>query len=671
MSTNGVPQEDEREPRFGENFNPDDRNRLDVLHKGEPLPQAVNTAREVRGQLKSTVDRTNVETQGWPKCPSDVHSVEDLFTRAKDTVAGRWNSSAKAVIDLKAAQWLKEIPKTRKNAELRKTLADSDLLEKCLGMQDLSAFENIREINPEAWRTLVLASSERQLASVELSRRWVKELPEESLARLGVARDELQLFLDSASLTGKFLDQAYTKQIELADAPGGSVETELGAEPGAKYIYDIQPNPESDKREDKPFKDVFKFEFSKLVHNFEELAKRSEKLLAEGKIPETYRNFPAYLRQMAQVYGSENVNPAELDTMWQDLQASAVKLAKEGCPIMLIPQSCPMASGDAGKVDVEIRLGFQTPETAELSKIIDKSKPIGQGILDEHKDALAKPYEFPPVIVNIQPFAFGPNLHFYTEGQSEREVIMLHANVSAESAAKTRIPLLGKLSNQAGEIDDETFKKSSAVDTAFHEMGHAIFAVEDADVKERLGQGAVDSAVLDELKAETAGIELLLRGLSKDNSEANKKFLKKQLLVKLATVAEYVEQNSNKRGSEGERYYFAGVGVLKALFDAGVLVDRDGKYDITDAEAGFRAIADVGMDIVNKFYLDATEQQFVNTAGPSRLASTWTDASGELHVVVAEPTPVYVNKSVKAFVADLRKQENDPRVAEFIERAKV
>ncbi len=637
--TDVVLQEDERVPRFGENFKPDNKNRLDVLHGDENLPDAVNVSRDVRGKLKATVDAKSPENQGWPKCPSDVHSVEDFFTRAKDAVATRWSSSVKSVVHQKAAEWLKEIPDIEENAELREALSDPELLEKTLGMQDMSAFENIRTINPMAWRTLVLASSERQLAAVELSRRWVKELPEESLSRLGVARAELQLFLDTASLTGKFLDQAYVKQIELADAPGGSTKSKLGLRAGAKYIYDVQKDPESGVVEKKPFKDVFEFEFSKLVHHFEELAKRSEALLAQGKIPETYRNFPAYLRQMADVYGSQSVSPKQLDKMWQDLQASYVKLAKEGCPIMLIPQSCPMASGDAEKVDIEMRLGFQTPETQRLSGIVDKSIPVAQGILDEHMDALSEPSKFPPVIVNVQPFAFGPNLHFYTEGQSERDVIMVHANVSAESAAKTRIPLMRKLFNQADTLDDSTFKEGAAGDTVFHEMGHAVFSIEDSDVKNRVGSGN-DAFVLDETKAETAGIELLLRSLEQDKSVDKKTFLDKQILVKLSTLAEYVSQNSNQKGSGGERYYFAAVVSLKSLFDAGLLVDNGGKYDVTDSEAAFKKIAEIGTGILENFFTNMEDE------------------------------PATVRTSVKTFVANLRKQERDPNVAEFVRRAK-
>lgn len=643
MSTiNDVPgKEDEREPRFGENFAPDDTNRLDVLHQGEPLPEPINVAREVRSQLKATVDEKSPKNQGWPECPSDVHSVDDLFTRARDTVTARWSSSAKNTIDQKAAQWLAEIPDNEKNAEIRKKLSPEGKLEERLGMQDISDFEEIRPINPEAWRTLVLASSERQLAAIELSRRWVKELPEGTLDRIGASRTELQLFLDIASLTGKFFDQAYVKQIELADAPGGSTKSKLGLRAGAEYIYDIQPDPASNKFEKKPFKDVFKFEFSKLVRHFEELAKRAEALLADGKLPETYRNFPAYLRQMAQVYGSSSVSPKQLDVMWRNLLASVVRLAKEGCPIMLVPQSCPMVAGDAEKVDIEMRLGFQTPGEDELRGIIDKYTPIGQEMLDEHRAALSEPYQFPPVIVNIQPFAFGSNLQFYTEGQSEKESVMLHVNVSADAAAKTRLPLLRKLSNNADDIDEETFKKFAAIDTAFHEMGHAVLPVGDVNITNRVGPGN-DSSILEELKAETAGIGLLLRGFSQDDMRdaKTKKYLKNQFLVKLATVAQYVSVNSSEKGSMGERYYFASVGVIKALFDAGVLIYRGGKYDITDVESGFRAISDAGADIVNRFYTNTTDE------------------------------PSKVRGSVKTFITDLKRQEKDPNVAEFIKRAR-
>ncbi|MFA5075927.1 MAG: hypothetical protein WC480_00725 [Patescibacteria group bacterium] len=650
-------------PRFGEDFNPDMTNRLDVknIRKGriddlsegdipdigleqkyvdradvvrlQDLPEYIDLSWQIRDQLKSTV-----ETQGWPECPKDVLKVEDLFEAARAEVAQRWLSTAAEVLGQQAAKWLAGIPDNEENKELRKALASPGLLEENLRVQDLSNFENLREAIPEAWRSLVLASSERQLAAVVLMRRWIKELPEASLEKMGVGRAEIQLMLDTAGMVGKFIDQAYIKQIELADAPGGSEETTLGLRAGAKYMYDLQSNPASDAVNKKTYKDVFATEWPRLVKRLEVLADRTDELLTDGKVPETYAGLPAYLRQMTQVYNSDSVSPKQLEKMWSELEAGYIKLAETGCPIIIIPQGCAMVAGEADKVDVEMRLGFQTPETKELGQVLNELRPLAQEIVDANKAALKEPYQVPPIVLTNQPFAFGPDAHFMTEGESGTEAIVSHLNVTRETVIGRKLPLIKKTIAGA-ELDQNSFVNSSSKDTVLHELGHTVMAEEDSHVKRRRGVSD-EAAVVEELKAETVGVALLMRKLEQDKPADADKIIEQQLLAKIAALEEYLLTNSGEKGSEGERYYYSAVAIIKELLDRQVLVPAGDKYQVTDARAGMQAIAAMGMDVINRFYTNIKDD------------------------------PATVRKGVKEHIVGIRKQAQDEAVAKFIKLVK-
>ena len=251
---------------------------------------------------------------------------------------------------------------------MRKILADPSILEGNVQQQQLGMLESLRGVAPDAWRTLVLAASERQLAAVVLLRKWLPDLTDQQFGKMGISRDELGLFLDASGWLGKYFDQAHVKQIELADAPGGSVKSPLGDRTGAEYLYDVKPNPDSDQVALKSYGDVFAYEWPKIVKRLEALAAKTETMLADEKLPASYRALPGYVRQIAHVYDSESVSPKNLEQLWRDLYAQGNALAVEGCPLMFIPQGCSTVAGEANKVDIEMRLGFQTKETPALSK---------------------------------------------------------------------------------------------------------------------------------------------------------------------------------------------------------------------------------------------------------------------------------------------------------------
>ncbi len=571
-------------PRFGENFNPDQTNRMNVLKKGEKLPEYIDFSREIRGLLK-----TSIEQEGWPGCPEKIESVEEIFEKADEVVAEKWDKYAGDFFEGKCREWAGAAydPETK---ELRETLSDRGEMETNLRLQYLGGIEKLRDVNLSAWRSMILASSERQLAQAVLLKRWVGEIPEETFKKIGITREELELFLDAAALLGKYIDQAYVKQIELADAPGGSAETELAGERGAEYVYDLH-TADGETPDVKTYGEVFQFEWSRLVGRIETLAQRVEKLIQEEKIPPSYEGLPGFLREVAQAYGSKEIDPEKLDEMWDNLNAKTQELALAGCPLMIIPQGSTEVAREAEKVDIELRLAFRSGYTKELEKLADEYRPIAQNIVDLNKDVLGEPYEVPRQVFNTQYFSFGPNLASITQAETGEGFIASHVNTIAELAKTKQIPLLGK-AFPGEKVNSEGYKEAAIIETSLHEFGHSILSTDDEKIYKKIGSDKV-ADVIEELKAETLAAKLLWERHSQDDE-----ILRKQFQAKMGTICDYLKNKTEK-----EEYYYPAIIMIHELISQGVIVEKDGEYEIADHQKGVQALANIGAEILENFYL--------------------------------------------------------------------
>lgn len=622
-----------REARFGEHFEIDPANRMDVLREQE-LPEYVAMGRELREKLKQTI-----ETKGWPEVPHDVESVEDFFTRARDTVAERWLESAASVLQHALQKSLPKIPEDKEYNQARAVINDPEQLEEGMRLQQVGVLETLRPVAPEVWRALTMASSERQLAAVVLARRWAKEISDDQLTKMGITRDELGLFLDTAGMLGKFVDHAFVKQIELADQPGGSSPSRFAEHEGSEFRYDLYQKG-SRKFDIKSYSEVFPNEWPRLVARFETLAGKTEQLLKEGKIPETYRELPNYLRHMAAAYGSSKLRPQELDALWSDMNERAVALAESGCPIMLIPQGAASVAGEAEKVDVEMRLGFRTEKTKELEKGFDAFRATAQGLNTHYQHALADTeYEVPRTVLNVQPFAFGPNLVGITRGESGAECILSHTDAVTENAVMREMPLLKKMFGI--ETVREGYNEAAVVATVLHELGHMVLPVEyDEAVHDRVGVGS-EADMLDELKAEVVGMKIFKETTEAQHGARNiKEIFTTHFIAELGTLCDYLVENSSEKGSSGEGYFGAGVEIIDRLFQEGIIIEEQGRYRVTDPERGVAVIAEIGGELLEKFYADTTSR------------------------------PKDVKARVKAYVGEIRKKKNNPEMKRFLERLK-
>jgi len=603
----------ERRENFGQEFErtqPErEINRMDVLHPQENLPESIKFARELREDLKGFI-----EAEGWPECPKDLTSVEDLFMVGQAVVTEYWKRSAGGKLAKRCAQWAEHMrTDDSEHRTARELLLDPGRLEDKLGINQLGVLETIREIQPEAWRTLATVASERQLAILALVRHWAKtEFTDEQIERMGFGRDELGLLLDAAGILGKYIDHAYVKQLEIADLPGGMERTPLDIrhqrktgeeeQSGAEYLYDYWLTPAGRRRATmivKTYSEVFPFEWPKIVDRLQVLAGRAQGLLSEGRLPESYEGLPGYLEHIAKMYGSEVMDPQELEDTWEELYRAGTKLAKKGCPLMLIAQGAT-GSGEADKVDVELRFGLQTPETKATQKSFRRFGDLVYQLNKQYADSLEEKWPRPSIVINVQTLAFGPNVYWMTAGEAEETQILSHTNVVIDGVLNKELPLLRRLRLiEEGELGQ--YKHAAVMETVLHELGHTVLPTEDDAIEKRVGE---NGDALDELKADAMTMWLLAKETERD--PLLRKIWERQLLAKIASIATYLTEKSSKVNSDGEPYYLAGAAELTALLDSGALTESEGRYVISDAAKGVRALAELGDSVLQRFYVDQT-----------------------------------------------------------------
>ncbi len=581
----------ERGGQFKE-YQADQANRLDVLHN-QNLPVFMQKGLEMRAGLRQSKER-----DGWPNISENTQTVEDLFNNSKVEINKRWSENVVPILSKFLEEWKGLLPSGREVKGLKKLMSDPEKFDELIKSRDFAGdLESLRQINPDVWKTILIAASERQLAGVELMRHWVKDSSPEDCKRMGMEKTELELAVYIAGLLGKYFDQAYIKQMELADQPGGSQASTLGEEIGAEYVYDVAARDAESKVELKTYNDVFAFEWGKMVGRFRWLATKTEKLLDQKQLPTTYEGLPNYLRKLADVYGSSETNPAQLKKIWSDLQDECVKLVDSGCPIMLIPQNTPGVAGEANKVDVEIRMGLRTPKEKENDSKINLLRSNVVEFLNKNKELVSGVKEPPEIITNFQSYAFGPNLHTATEGETGAGYIMIHANESKEVAME-QLPVLEKVFGLS-DLDGSRIANFTIDDTKFHELAHTMMSPEDKVVAKRLGHNPA-SAALDELKAESVG--MILAGDFMKTGEASPQEKNDRFVAKLGVLSSYF--------GAGGHYEFTATELFRVLMERNIIVPEGERYALKDASAGFDVIADYGKKLLDDYYLQPDIKPF-------------------------------------------------------------
>lgn len=597
----------EKEIPFGANFEVDESNRLDVLRGEEKMADYVEFARgDVRGALKLE------SGERWPEMPRGVPSVEALFGEVHQTVNARWRKKAIPVLMGQCKAWLEKIPNTEGFKEVRSLLSDPERLEDKMESRQIGALESLREALPEAWRSLILASSERQMAEVELSRHWANEISEKDEKEWGMSKSELELFAEIPGFLGKYIDQGYLKQLELADRPGGSSASPLAGKIGADRLYDIQRKG-SKKVEKLPYIAVFPFELGRFSKLLRHLKGKVESRLAQGGLPQSYAGLPGYLGKMAEVYSSREVSPKKIAKLNSELAEEANRLVQGGCPLVLIPQATAAVSGDAEKVDVELRMGLRPKQVKETERQYEGMRRVAQEMAAEFPEAVKEEALLPMVTLAFQPFAFGPNLHWLTRAENTKEKVLSHPNVVTDVAIRKEIPLLKKMFGLEG-MDPTAYGEAANLETVLHELAHGVLSREDESVRKRVGAGNLSTSV-EELKADTVSALILSRGMEGAGAKIE---LKTQFLAKVGTVLDYLHGSSEQ---VDDPYFFTGLKIIHALLQAKIIEKAEGgKYGLRNPEEGFRVIGAIGNEILGNYANLKTKPQSIKKYADQVLA---------------------------------------------------
>lgn len=590
--------------QFGSHTEISSENRLDVLNPEQKLSSSIKKSREVRKLLKQEARDTT-----WPQMPESLQSIEHFFDDAHRAVGEAWKRRVSAFLDQLLVDWHGQISESPENEPLIALLQQPEIIEEKLAIHQFGILEPLRKALPEAWQTLVLLASERQLAAVTLTKHWLKEIPadkREGWARqIGVESfDEVELMVDAAASLGKYIDHAYVKQIELADAPHGSDQSPLAKREasmstkdsshifdGLKYLYDLT-NQTDEGIETKTYGDMFPFEWPRVVAAMRRLADKVEGLLTQQKLNKTYRLLPNYLRLCADTYGSSSTDPYQVAAEWKNLFDSFRELMNDECPLMLIPQSTPTVTDKAGKVDVEIRLGLRTRESLETEAGLRPFYEAVKTISDKETASLEKPSVPLEMFSCHQPFAFGPNLYWMTRG--EEVMKLMHTNSTRDVALNTALPLYKKAFTNS--IDEPVFKKVAIDDCALHEWGHMVLPKEDTQVRVRIG-ATPETDVAEEIKADSGAIKIMQQA----NEQTPLPDLSTRLQAKLADICDYLANKSGELGTSGERYFHTGVAIISLLLEKKLIVEDGDTYKTLDDKAIVDAVSEFHHDFLELY----------------------------------------------------------------------
>lgn len=581
------------EARFGESFKSPDTSKRSAILEKQDLPEYIDLSREARQRLKDSIEK-----EGWPEVPGNMENVEDLFLAAKNEVNKRWQEYVTEFVTQNAAKWLKAVPETKENLESIRLLKNPQELEKMFQIGQLMTLEQLRPVAPEAWRSLLLLASERQLASVALIEHWSRNIKEEQLKKMGMNREELKLMINFGALFGKYIDHAYIKQIEFHDQPGGMEKTKLGSKKGAEFLYDLYRKDKGEEIDLVPYSKMFPQEFEKITKYLMVLKNKVEKLVAEKKVPASYEKLAPYLQSVAETYGSTETNPPKALDLWTGLNAQCSELAQEGCPVMLITQECQGVHEN--KTDIELRYGQRTERAMKMEKWFNKVRDYAQVYLNKKLGSQPK-YDIPKVLLNFQPFAFGPNLHFFTTAESGEKIILAHTNAVEDVANYIEMPLAEKILGKI-EVSEKKYRQGALISTAMHEIGHNIITSDSDEIRKRLGKDS-SAWILEELKAETVGLKLVYEAAKKGDIKVD---LKSLLISEIGIMSGYLVRNSSKPKSMGERYHYTGIAMIDALLSNGALKKTESGYEITDVDRAFKTFSKIAEKVLS-FYIDETK----------------------------------------------------------------
>ncbi len=517
---------------------------------------------------------------------------EDLFCLVKQSIHSYWQKNVEPEFEKEKKKWLKSMKKKKIKSTVIRLLKQYDCKDE---LNHLGLLESIRFDLPEVWHFLLLLSSWRQQMAIQLLDIWLPYVPEPIFKKWGIKRMEIVFLNEISNRLGSKIDLAYLKQIKLADQINGSLPANLPESLGLEYLYDIY-----DVKKKKvivlPYKSVFLQEWPDLIKEMRSLSLKAKRLINDKKLPQSYSLLSTYFTTMLEAYGCKSKKPIDVFKKYQSLNQKGVVL-NQRCPLMVMSQNNPSVASQAHKVDVELRIGYRFKNLIEKEKKLEVLRVIAQNISDTltHNSD----YKIPQIFVNYQPYAFGPNLHWPTPGESNADQIILHDNIIESWSNHEERPLLLKFFNK--KISSASYQNAALVETALHELGHMVIPSDgNLLIRKKIGLGSKDNLmgeILDELKAETVGMKILL------SANPHLFNLPYQFLAKIGTLLNYTFNESGKSARSWDQYYYVGAFLIRDLLKENIIVFKKGVWQIQNISKGFE-IFNIRAREVLDIYLD-------------------------------------------------------------------
>jgi hypothetical protein len=562
------------------------------------------------------------------------HSLEETFDAIDQLVKTRWREAVfdpenpNLPMNRALTDWQVQLEGAEGGKEqLAYDLSNLEMFDVQFSMRQFGYLGGLQEKLPDAWLSLLGASSERQLAKIAVAKEWFKFLSDEQVHEFGFqTKGELEYLLLLQALTGKYVDQAYIKQVLVTDTedpnPPNEVESDLH-----QFAYSYTA-PDSGNTKIISFGDVYRFDYQHVGHNFNQLSKKVDLWIQNGTLPPSYQMHVVYLNELAELYGDSLTENSTHDTVgnrWIDAFKIIESIIEDGqCPIVPIFQSTP-SLGD--KVDNEIRFGIATPKSKAINLLCvpyaQKAQEINEQ-LGEHTYKVTRPIALYTIST------FGANLFWEVRGEADPGIIFLHPNAIEAVAEKSELPLAKKILKST--TDDDSFLLASVKETARHEIAHQILSPEDNLEIRSAFSSSPDSSILDEIKAETVGAQLISQNELNDDG-----ILEATVSEKLGTLLDYLAHKDN------EDYTVPAGVIFQELLNKNLISFSESGENLLVKDNGgvIDSIALIGNSIIELY------QRILNTSSP--------EDRGKL---------------IEDSITSYRKSLEDPRIIQLINLSK-
>lgn len=504
--------------------------------------------------------------------------LPDLFQKAHRHIQSIWQREVRPFVDKLCMEWQQEIPDTQ--TDLKEILKDTATVDQMIHIHQIGALEPLRHIKPDAWYTLLLASSLAQRSSISAIRKMVDTFEAKDLHKIGLTHAELDAYLEIATTTGEAFDLLYLKQIILADNPD---TYHLLAADDNDRAYEWKDT-ERKESHTLPFFEVFQQDFIDISHQLHRIgydiaAGSVNTYVLDGddrtiKTPaifsfSKFNGLPPLLNQFAELLTSAQTDSEFVSNQWNMLMSLVKRMALvDHCPILLFPPL--MASIDGEKtVDMGYRLGLRTKALEQQERIFDSYRNYAQEIISANIHALHdKTYEVPPIVASYQFFAFGPDLWWRTQGDSHEDLLMIHPDAIADAAREFYIPIARQMLESDGLTDKQIIEIITELN-GIHEIAHTIMTTYDKDIATRIG-AADNSCILEELKANSLTMKLLKKRMESEFGSLENTpdtVLRAYMNVYLSQLLYFQLYKSSEKASGGERYFYPSLLILNELLE--------------------------------------------------------------------------------------------------------